>query len=352
VESEDRLDAVMERVHRCIGEPALTGLRLRADGLQLDGDSQVPGRLPDLFAGAPLTIMGRYRGAAAGSISLEGRDAAGRPWSETAAVHASSNPALTATWARGFLRMLEDRYAIETGKRDTLEKQIVETSLRFGVLSRFTAFVAVDRSAVVNPGGKPQQIVQPVEAPAGWDMRDVMCCAPSPLPAKARSSRALRSKLSGLRCASAPASQPLPSAGAPGKIAGGFLSKLSSVIHSLTEGGAAEEQEPLPAIELGAYRQRARELLEHLAAHQSDENAGRVLQLGMVAKKLDELVEDLRSIGAAADELTPLESLLAALRTFLEAANPGAAEVDGLWAQTKAGLEAFAGPAARTAFWK
>jgi hypothetical protein len=36
------------------------------------------------------------------------------------------------------------------------------------VLSRFTAFLAVDRSEVVNQGGKLFQVVQPVEEPAGW----------------------------------------------------------------------------------------------------------------------------------------------------------------------------------------
>jgi hypothetical protein len=36
------------------------------------------------------------------------------------------------------------------------------------VLSRFTAYVAVDRSTVVNEGGEGRQIVQPVETPAGW----------------------------------------------------------------------------------------------------------------------------------------------------------------------------------------
>src|SRR5262249_10651234 len=51
-----------------------------------------------------------------------------------------------------------------------VEPKIVEVSKRFGVLSRFTAFLAVDRSEIANRGGKLHQVVQPVEAPAGWDM--------------------------------------------------------------------------------------------------------------------------------------------------------------------------------------
>src|SRR5262249_19554140 len=48
-----------------------------------------------------------------------------------------------------------------------LEKEILETSLRFGVLCRFTAFVAVDRAAVVNAGGRRHKVTQAVEKPAG-----------------------------------------------------------------------------------------------------------------------------------------------------------------------------------------
>ena len=60
------------------------------------------------------------------------------------------------------------RYAAGDGNRDGLERAIVEFSLRFHVLSRFTAYVAVDRSQAVNPGGALHQVVQPVEMPEGW----------------------------------------------------------------------------------------------------------------------------------------------------------------------------------------
>jgi Ca-activated chloride channel family protein len=333
VESEDRLDVVMDRVHRRIGEPALTGLWLQAEGLRLDGDTQVPGRLPDLFAGAPLTLMGRYRGAAQGSIALEGRDAAGRAWSETAPAQASSNPALTAAWARGFLRTLEDRYAISTGDRTALEKQIVETSLRFNVLCRFTAFVAVDRSAAVNPGGKLQHIVQPVEAPAGWAMLG-------------------KGSFTGMAraCFAAPPSGMRFKAD---KIVSVLQSEIPA-FHLEAEEGTTEQQESLPPIDLGAYRQRARDIVDRLTAHQADSSADRLTLLGIVAEKLDELLEDLRSIGADAAELTPLEGLLAMLRGVFATVYPSAADVDRIWKETVAGLEAFAGPAAasRTDFWK
>src|SRR5262249_44945074 len=78
---------------------------------------------------------------------------------------------VTAVWARAHLRDLEDRYAslpYGTGGEE-LEKRIVAASLRFGVLCRFTAWVAVDER-VVAEGGPVHRVVQPVELPAGWAM--------------------------------------------------------------------------------------------------------------------------------------------------------------------------------------
>jgi Ca-activated chloride channel family protein len=79
------------------------------------------------------------------------------------------NPALTAIWARSLLRDLEDAYAAQ-GYGDTapLEQRITTISLRFGVLCRFTAYVAVD-SRVVTQGGEPRKVVQPVDLPSGWE---------------------------------------------------------------------------------------------------------------------------------------------------------------------------------------
>jgi Ca-activated chloride channel family protein len=166
VESEDRLDAAMDLIHRRIGAPSVTDLRIATEGLTLIPDSASPARTPDLFPGVPLVIAGRYRGAAAGALTVSGQDADDRPWQVTVPARAANRPEVTAIWARGRLRDLEDRYAV-TGGAD-LERTIVQTSLRHGVLCRFTAYVAVD-PRVVTDGGTPHRVIQPVELPSGWE---------------------------------------------------------------------------------------------------------------------------------------------------------------------------------------
>jgi Ca-activated chloride channel family protein len=168
VESEERLEDVMDKVHRCIGTPVLTGLRLEASGFEILSATLTPERLPDLFGGAPVVITGRYRGVSEGTVKVQGSDVEGRPLSLDVPARVSNNPALAALWARGRVRELEDRFVTGKGNTYVLEKEITATSLRFGVLSRFTAFVAVDKKQVVNEGGAAQQVTQPVETPAGW----------------------------------------------------------------------------------------------------------------------------------------------------------------------------------------
>jgi Ca-activated chloride channel family protein len=171
VESEERLEEVLEQVHRRIGQPVLTGLSVAGEGLALLPHTLVPARPPDLFPGTPLFLLGRYRGSAVGAVRLSARDAGRQAWQTEVRPRVCENPAVGLVWARGQVRQLEDRYAVgprSEAERQALKKQIIETSLGFGVLSRFTAFVAVDREEVVNEGGGGQQVVQPVEPPAGW----------------------------------------------------------------------------------------------------------------------------------------------------------------------------------------
>src|SRR5690606_33591572 len=123
--------------------PIATELQLVPTGLEIDASSVSPSKLPDVYAGAPVTILGRYRGAAPPSANLElVGSALGDPLRErlvrqTKAYDARDTAWLAASWARARIRDLEDRYA--AGSRD-VESTIITVSKRFGVLSRFTAF--------------------------------------------------------------------------------------------------------------------------------------------------------------------------------------------------------------------
>ncbi|WP_395107504.1 VIT domain-containing protein [Actinomadura sp. SCN-SB] len=166
VESEDRLDEAMEHIHHRIGAPLVTDLDVRpVDGLEFVPDTVAPRRIGALYPGVPLVVSGRFRGSPSGGVVVRGTASDGSSWERRVTGTETKAPAAGAIWARAHLRDLEDRYAV-SGSFD-LEKRIVATSLRFNVLCRFTAFVAVD-SRVVAEGGDPHHVVQPVEPPDDW----------------------------------------------------------------------------------------------------------------------------------------------------------------------------------------
>jgi len=178
VESEDRLDEAMQHIHRRIGTPLVTDLRLKAKGLAVDADTFSPTPLPDLYAGVPAVVYGRFVGSAGGDVRVSGSG----EFQAKITASPSDNKSLGALWARARVRDLEDRY-VTGGRAATaeLEQQIVATSLRHGVLSRFTAFVAVDQR-VVNEGGSTRTVTQPVDTPSGWEQPSMPQAARGAMP--------------------------------------------------------------------------------------------------------------------------------------------------------------------------
>ncbi|HEY0808024.1 MAG TPA: VIT domain-containing protein [Pseudonocardiaceae bacterium] len=173
VESEDRLDEAMRQIHQRIGRALVTNLRLSSPDLSIDTATIAPAHLPDLYPGAPVVISGRCHGGAAGAVTISGDLPDGTAWQTTADAVPAEHRGLRSIWARAHVRDLEDRYVTAHGDARgglaDLERQIVAVSLEFGVLCRFTAFVAVDERTV-NEGGQVHRVTQPVELPQGWQL--------------------------------------------------------------------------------------------------------------------------------------------------------------------------------------
>ncbi|WP_194896426.1 VIT domain-containing protein [Catenulispora pinisilvae] len=190
VESEDRLDEAMDAIHRRIGTPLVTGLRLAGNsGLELDQDSITPARLSDLFVGAPLVVAGRFKATASpgtaladigAGIVITGEAADGSAWTRRVPAVETADAGLAQFWARGRIRDLEDRYVSASQGQPDIERAIVATSVGHSVLSRFTAFVAID-TRVVAAGGPLKQVTQPVDLPAGWGAPPAPAGVPRPM---------------------------------------------------------------------------------------------------------------------------------------------------------------------------
>ena len=159
VQQASELEDALDRLHVLIAAPALERVTVEGDGVLVD--TVVPAGPLHAFPGVPLVVRGRYRGALA-SVRI-GASLRREPFALAVAAERSEVAALRTCWAREQLLALEDRFAAQAVGRSALVPQIVGTSIRFGVLCRFTAFVAVDdRGALEAPATRHVQ--QPVEA--------------------------------------------------------------------------------------------------------------------------------------------------------------------------------------------
>jgi Ca-activated chloride channel family protein len=138
----DEAAQIMEDFFARISHPALTDLRIDWAGAQV---SEVfPRQLPDLFAGRPVILTGRFTGELTQAIRVVGR-AAGEevtldiPTSDPAT---NSHPGLPSVWARSKIADLAEQAIFRPDSE--LPAAIKTVALDYGLLSAFTAFVAVD----------------------------------------------------------------------------------------------------------------------------------------------------------------------------------------------------------------
>ena len=349
VESEDRLDEAMDAIHRRIGTPLVTGLRLAgAGGLELDQDSTTPRRLPDLFVGAPMVVAGRLDGAASASsetfyrvapgIQITGEAADGSAWTQYVAAAETADAGLAQFWARGRIRDLEDQYVSGYHGQPEIEQAIIATSVNYSVLSRFTAFVVVD-TRVVNKGGALKQVTQPVDLPAGWaefeaDALPRMSAAPMPLALglDTMSTRTVRAKRS---TSEKTRGVPKPAAAAPSS-GQGFAGAVPPTAPTSAPGAPMRQMPPVPPLppmpaplppahSEDGIRAFAESWYPRLTAAANDTPEAQEKLLAEFTAELRKLahtteVADLLSVLTASD--TPVAERLQRAVAFLEARKP------------------------------
>jgi Ca-activated chloride channel family protein len=184
VEPGAQLEEALRSVGREIGNPLVVDMAVVGEDEGLNLSSIAPSRIPDLFAGRATTTFFRLKKL--GRVRVRGRHADSGSFEEVLEGQEITMPALAHLWAKARIMDLEDRFRIEPQAKEELRRQIVELSARHGLLTRFTAYVVVDESEVVNADGSRRKIVQPVEMPARWEMEEdrpiTLAAAPSMMP--------------------------------------------------------------------------------------------------------------------------------------------------------------------------
>lgn len=109
---------------------------------------QYPSRLPDLYAGEPLTVLVRSS-SPIDSAEVQG-SMLNTPWSQTLSLGNSTgnrnSDNLNTVWARQKVATLMDK--LHTGEEplETIKPIVTELGIKHHILTKFTAFVAVDKA--------------------------------------------------------------------------------------------------------------------------------------------------------------------------------------------------------------
>jgi Ca-activated chloride channel family protein len=141
---------LVRRFFDTVSRPALTNVTVDWGGLPVE--RVTPARAPDLFADRPIVVSGRYgRAGGSGTVTIRGQ-LAGKPYEQKLQVslpgHGAASPngtALAYLWARRSIGELMDRFSTDPESTPATKKHVTRLALRYSLMSKWTAFVAVDR---------------------------------------------------------------------------------------------------------------------------------------------------------------------------------------------------------------
>lgn len=155
---EDDIEETVARLESRFGLPLVDGLLVERGESGGDPARPEPGVLfggrpaTMLIAGAPATV--RVRGVAAGGAFT------------AEAVPEKVDFPIGVLWARERIASLEDRLILKPFEEEALRPEILRLGLLHHLATKYTAFVAVERTQTI--GGDLKEVVVPVELPQGW----------------------------------------------------------------------------------------------------------------------------------------------------------------------------------------
>ncbi len=130
--------------------PALVDLRIAESPVKLL--TPQPARLPDLFYGEELVVLGRYRESGSGRLVVSGTRNGARDQVETQATFATSEPGnafIPRLWAARRIGELTRVIRVE-GPSPVLIEELRDLALRFGILTEYTSYLVQEPERMVN----------------------------------------------------------------------------------------------------------------------------------------------------------------------------------------------------------
>lgn len=166
IRQDEDVSVRLSSIYSKISNPILTDVNFKFDGVEVY--DILPEKARDLFFEEPTVILGRYRSSGSATVTIKGQSASG-PITKTLTVgfpqSAKSNPGVRYAWARQKIASLE--LTAMGNETPELKQQITEISMRYSVLSRYTALIAVEREIRDKSNMELTRMIIPSELPEG-----------------------------------------------------------------------------------------------------------------------------------------------------------------------------------------
>ena len=143
IEPDENIELVISEFYNKISNPVLTELSLEFKNIPVD--EIYPKKLPDLFKGTQLTVLGRYKKDGKGTVYLKGK-------ASKKLVHLnysvtfnsnSGNDFLPKLWAMRKIGFLYDEIRLY-GSNEELITEIRRLSKKYGIMSPYTSFLVTE----------------------------------------------------------------------------------------------------------------------------------------------------------------------------------------------------------------
>lgn len=165
IDLDESAGGVVDLFYERISHPALTDVTIDWGNMQVT--DMYPNRIRDLFVGRPLILTGRFKGQRSTTIRVSGK--VGDLTQEiTIPVNlddsAVTHPGIACVWARKKIETLANQATYDNNP--DLPQEIKQVALEYGLMSAYTAFIAVDSSRQTT-GDHGITIAVPVPVPDG-----------------------------------------------------------------------------------------------------------------------------------------------------------------------------------------
>jgi Ca-activated chloride channel homolog len=148
VEPGESIETEIAQFYERVGTPLLTDLQLSFGDLKIY--DLYPQKLPDLFKGSQIQIVGRYRAPGKGAVTLSGKRQ-GAEWSSTFEIELPRESTrysfLLRMWAARKIGYLLDEIRLK-GENQELVDTIKKLAERFGIVTPYTSYFAAPPEAI------------------------------------------------------------------------------------------------------------------------------------------------------------------------------------------------------------